>query len=301
MATTTFRCWTSRCRSTTNSATAAWPISCSASGGHTSSSRAHPARGARQDHPPLDRRYNTRRGFRDFEHGFRIYADRDDTGLLICTWPRGGRPEVPVRYCDEVWTGIEYQVAAHCIWEGMVDEGLEIVAVSAPATTAPGAIRTTRSSAAITTRGRWQAGPSSTRSAASTTTVPTSPSRLDRRRARKMFVTRSWLAPAGGRSPGRRRPLAGKSNRLRLRQRRIRIPARWRSSRRQSIQLIARRQVSVGNADQGSRGSCLQCAAGLRHSGRADADGHHIGKLKHSFCYMEKDLGGDNRRPRSGL
>jgi non-lysosomal glucosylceramidase len=34
---------------------------------------------------------------------------------------------VPVRYCDEVWTGIEYQVAVHCIWGGMVDEGLEIV------------------------------------------------------------------------------------------------------------------------------------------------------------------------------
>src|SRR5262249_29296724 len=30
-------------------------------------------------------------------------------------------------YCDEVWTGIEYQVAAHCIMEGMVDEGLKIV------------------------------------------------------------------------------------------------------------------------------------------------------------------------------
>ncbi len=71
--------------------------------------------------------YNTKQGFRDFEHGFRVYADRDDTGLLICTWPHGGRPEVPVRYCDEVWTGIEYQVAAHCIWEGMADEGLEIV------------------------------------------------------------------------------------------------------------------------------------------------------------------------------
>ena len=34
---------------------------------------------------------------------------------------------MPVRYCDEVWTGIEYQVAAHCIMEGMVAEGLEIV------------------------------------------------------------------------------------------------------------------------------------------------------------------------------
>lgn len=72
-------------------------------------------------------RYNTRKGFGDFKHGFRIYADRNDNGLLICTWPKGGRPEVPVRYCDEVWTGIEYQVAAHCIMEGLNDQGMRIL------------------------------------------------------------------------------------------------------------------------------------------------------------------------------
>jgi hypothetical protein len=75
--------------------------------------------------------HNLRRGFRDFEHGYRVFADADDTGLLVCTWPRGGRPEVPVRYCDEVWTGVEYQVAAHCLMEGLTDEGLEIVAAVA--------------------------------------------------------------------------------------------------------------------------------------------------------------------------
>ncbi len=72
--------------------------------------------------------YNVRVGFRDFTHGYRVFADQDDTGLLVCTWPHGGRPEVPVRYCDEVWTGIEYQVGAHCIMEGMVEEGLKVLA-----------------------------------------------------------------------------------------------------------------------------------------------------------------------------
>ncbi|MGH2481040.1 MAG: GH116 family glycosyl hydrolase, partial [Ktedonobacteraceae bacterium] len=72
--------------------------------------------------------YNFRVGFRDFAHNYRIFADQDDAGLLLCTWPRGGRPEVPVRYCDEVWTGIEYQVGAHCIMEGMVEEGLKVLA-----------------------------------------------------------------------------------------------------------------------------------------------------------------------------
>ena len=72
-------------------------------------------------------RYNTREGFGDFDHGFRVYADRDDNGLLVCTWPKGGRPPVPVRYCDEVWTGIEYQVGAHCLMEGLVDEGMRVL------------------------------------------------------------------------------------------------------------------------------------------------------------------------------
>jgi len=33
-----------------------------------------------------------------------------------------------VLYREEVWTGIEYQVASHCIAEGLVKEGLSIVA-----------------------------------------------------------------------------------------------------------------------------------------------------------------------------
>ena len=72
-------------------------------------------------------KYNLRHGFRGFEHGYRVFADRDDSGLLVCTWPLGGRPEVPVRYCDEVWTGMEYHVAAHCIMEGLLDEGLSVL------------------------------------------------------------------------------------------------------------------------------------------------------------------------------
>jgi non-lysosomal glucosylceramidase len=72
-------------------------------------------------------RYNLRRGFRGFEHGYRVFADGDDAGLLICTWPRGGRPGVPIRYADEVWTGVEYQVAAHCMFEGMTETGLTLL------------------------------------------------------------------------------------------------------------------------------------------------------------------------------
>lgn len=48
-------------------------------------------------------------------------------GVLLCTWPHGDRPSLPFVYSNEVWTGIEYQVASHLILEGMVDEGLDVV------------------------------------------------------------------------------------------------------------------------------------------------------------------------------
>lgn len=55
------------------------------------------------------------------------YGCRHDAGTLICSWPHGGKPELPFIYCDEVWTGIEYQAAAHLIFEGEVKKGLEMV------------------------------------------------------------------------------------------------------------------------------------------------------------------------------
>jgi non-lysosomal glucosylceramidase len=50
-----------------------------------------------------------------------------DKGLINCTWPKGGRPEVVLRYSDAIWTGVEYQVAAHLIYEGFVEEGFALV------------------------------------------------------------------------------------------------------------------------------------------------------------------------------
>ena len=74
-----------------------------------------------------------------FRHNFRTdlsehanaqrpgYAMGHEPGLLLCSWPRGGKPTLPFVYSDEVWTGIEYQVASHLILEGLVEEGLTIV------------------------------------------------------------------------------------------------------------------------------------------------------------------------------
>lgn len=55
------------------------------------------------------------------------YACGDEGGLLLCTWPKGGELSLPFVYSNEVWTGIEYQVASHLMLMGMVDEGLEVV------------------------------------------------------------------------------------------------------------------------------------------------------------------------------
>jgi len=56
----------------------------------------------------------------------RPFALPGEAGLFTCTWPIGGREQDPVLYRDEVWTGIEYQVAGNMVWEGMVEEGLSI-------------------------------------------------------------------------------------------------------------------------------------------------------------------------------
>jgi uncharacterized protein (DUF608 family) len=73
-------------------------------------------------------RHNFRRDFREHVNCQRTYVLNDEAGLIMCTWPRGGRPRFPFVYSDEVWTGIEYQVAAHLVYAGQPDAALEMVA-----------------------------------------------------------------------------------------------------------------------------------------------------------------------------
>ncbi|MDH7561587.1 MAG: GH116 family glycosyl hydrolase [bacterium] len=71
--------------------------------------------------------YNWRRPLGDLCNVRRVYALNDEAGLLLCSWPFGKRPLLPFVYSDEVWTGIEYQVAATLIYNGWIDEGLSVV------------------------------------------------------------------------------------------------------------------------------------------------------------------------------
>jgi uncharacterized protein (DUF608 family) len=75
-------------------------------------------------------KYNLKRSLVDHANPQRsTYALGDEGGLLLCTWPRGGKPELPFVYSDEVWTGISYHVASHLMMMGEVEKGLEIVKI----------------------------------------------------------------------------------------------------------------------------------------------------------------------------
>lgn len=73
-------------------------------------------------------RYNFKRSLHNHWNTMRTYALNDESALLICTWPKGNRPQVPFPYFPEVMTGFEYQAAVHMIYEGMIEEGLQVIA-----------------------------------------------------------------------------------------------------------------------------------------------------------------------------
>jgi hypothetical protein len=73
-------------------------------------------------------KYNLKKNLSEHANPQRpAYAVGEEGGLLLCTWPKGGKLSLPFVYSDEVWTGIEYQVASHLMLTGSIEEGLEIV------------------------------------------------------------------------------------------------------------------------------------------------------------------------------
>ncbi|MCF8323083.1 MAG: hypothetical protein K9I26_08110 [Flavobacterium sp.] len=62
----------------------------------------------------------------------RPYALSGDAGLVMCTWPLGGKRDDWEKhwqfgYFNEVMTGFEHQLASHYIWEDKLDYGLSLV------------------------------------------------------------------------------------------------------------------------------------------------------------------------------
>lgn len=67
----------------------------------------------------------------------RWFADEDESGMVMCTFPKGGADKAPglikseweklvVGYFSEMWTGQEHAVAAALIDEGLIDEAMKI-------------------------------------------------------------------------------------------------------------------------------------------------------------------------------
>ncbi|MCK5467400.1 MAG: hypothetical protein KAI99_02795, partial [Cyclobacteriaceae bacterium] len=73
-------------------------------------------------------KYNLKKDLSDHVNPQRpSYALGNEGGLLLCTWPKGGALSLPFVYSNEVWTGIEYQVASHLMLMGEIQAGVDIV------------------------------------------------------------------------------------------------------------------------------------------------------------------------------
>ncbi len=72
-------------------------------------------------------KYNWLTDITGFHQSPRVFCAPGDKGMLIVSWPKGGRPPHVMLYSDEVWTGTEYQVAGHMLCEGMIDEAYAII------------------------------------------------------------------------------------------------------------------------------------------------------------------------------
>ena len=73
-------------------------------------------------------KYNYKRDLRNHASVQRVYALNDEAALIICDYTVGTRPQVPMPYYAENFTGLEYTAATLMIANGMVKEGVECIA-----------------------------------------------------------------------------------------------------------------------------------------------------------------------------
>lgn len=73
-------------------------------------------------------RYNYIPEMREHVNPCRIYALNDESGMIICAYPKDKKkPAIPVPYAEETMHGFEYQAASHMILHGMEEEGLQCI------------------------------------------------------------------------------------------------------------------------------------------------------------------------------
>jgi non-lysosomal glucosylceramidase len=73
-------------------------------------------------------RYNYVESFGDHFNNMRSYALGNESGLSVTAYPDPEkRPDVPLSYFAEAWSGLEYTAAAGMIYEGMQAEALKTI------------------------------------------------------------------------------------------------------------------------------------------------------------------------------
>lgn len=72
-------------------------------------------------------KYNKRESMYEHFNNMRSYAMGDEKALLMASWPKGNRPRIPFPYWSEVMTGFEYTAAIGMLYEGMEQQGLEVI------------------------------------------------------------------------------------------------------------------------------------------------------------------------------
>lgn len=100
-------------------------------------------------------KYNFKRSMRDFINLWRVYSLNDEAGTVICTWPRGEKPAIPLTYNSETMTGFEWIFAGRLPPRGMLKKPLPWQRRSGNGSTAKNATLIMNLSAAITMCAVW--------------------------------------------------------------------------------------------------------------------------------------------------
>ena len=72
-------------------------------------------------------KYNFKANFKGIKQTPREFAKTEEAGVLMITWPKGGRPNPHTSYADEVMSGFEYAAAASMIQTGNLMQGLTVL------------------------------------------------------------------------------------------------------------------------------------------------------------------------------
>lgn len=73
-------------------------------------------------------KFNFLPSFKGHANVMRTYVLNDEAAMLMASYPRGDRPELPFSYFTEVMTGFEYTAATHMLFEGQTAAGLKAIA-----------------------------------------------------------------------------------------------------------------------------------------------------------------------------